>query len=159
MKDKFRNVYGKRVPHTVDKLLCSNSEHLYLYGDIFTFRHFAVVVVVTVLLSSLRQKMSRKQTPQLKKSELSFVLPIDWAGQWIHNTKILHAFAMQIVVPELAVWAGPTKCRAWRCSSDSAYNTPSFRVRLNISTLCRPSLADLWLTCKVNLINGNLMSQ
>lgn len=83
MKDKFRNVYGNRVPHTVDKLLCSNSEHLYFYRNIFTFRHFAVVIVVTVLLSSLRQKMSRKQTPQLKKSELSFVLPIDWAGQWI----------------------------------------------------------------------------
>lgn len=50
----------------------------------------------------------------------------------------------------IAIWAGPTKCRAWRCSSDSAYNISSYRVRLNISTLCRPSLDDLWLTCKFN---------
>jgi len=61
-------MYGKRVPHTVDKLLCSNSEHIYLYRNISVFRHFAIMFVVTVLLATLKLKTFRNKTSWLEKT-------------------------------------------------------------------------------------------
>lgn len=51
-----------------------------------------------------------------------FMLSIHRASQWIHNTMIIHTFTKQMVVPKLDIWAGQSKCRPWRCSSNSAYS-------------------------------------
>lgn len=104
-KPIFRNMYGTRVPHTADKLLCSNNEHLYLYRNIFIFRHFAIMFVMTVLLASLKPKTSRNKTSHaVRKKQKCMFYVIYRLG-----TKIIHASAMEIRVLELAVWAGQTK--------------------------------------------------
>lgn len=66
--------------------------------------------VVTVTGQFETEDLQKQNLTAWKKQNCKFyVIYRLGTGQWVCNTKIIHAFALEIGVLELAMWAGQTK--------------------------------------------------